>query len=222
LPISQVALSQISNPDELVGKELQVTVIEIDSGQNRLIFSQKVQVSEETQNKLKELKNGQKIKGEVGGIMPFGLFIKLENGLEGLVHISEVSWEKVEDLNSLFKEGQEVECSVTSVDMDSGKVNLSLKQLSTDPFSEIAEKFQVDDVVKGTISKVTPTGVSVSLKNPSGEGSVEGTIPSNKLDPDTQYVAGNALTCIIDSIDVAKRRITLAPFVISTKDLIYK
>lgn len=222
LPISQLSLSQMNNPEELIGKDIQLTIIEIDSAQNRLIFSQKTTVSEDTKKLLSEIQAESKVKGKIEAVLSFGLFVRLENGLEGLVHISEVSWDKVEDLQSLFKEGQEVECSVLSLDFDQGRVNLSLKQLSTDPFNEIAGKFQVDDVVKGVIAKVTQNGVAVTLKHSSVEGEIEGTIPTAKLDPDTQYVPGNPITVIIDSIDLPKRRITLAPFVTSTKDLIYK
>lgn len=217
LPSSQVSLSQASKIDELVGKDLSVIVIEVDPSQNRLIFSQRTSVSEETKNKLSKIKLGEKVKGVVAAILPFGVFAALENGLEALAHISELSWEKVEDPATLFKVGQEVEGVVTSVDLNTGRVNFSLKQATLDPFAEISKKFQPEDVVSGIVSKVSSFGVSVDLEN-----GAEGLIHTSKMDSDMDYPIGKKITCLVDSIDTQKRRINLVPFVTSTKDLIYK
>lgn len=217
LPSSQVTLSQAAKIDELVGHELSVTVIEVDPGQNRLIFSQKTSVSEETKNKLSKIKMGDKVKGTVAAILPFGVFATLEGNIEGLAHISELSWEKVEDPGTLFKVNQEIEGVATSVDLNTGRVNFSLKQTTKDPFTEVAEKFQPEDVVSGVVTKVSSIGVSMEL-----EGGVEGLIHSSKMDSDMDYPIGKKITCLVDSIDAQKRRINLVPFVTSTKDLIYK
>lgn len=217
LPSSQVTLSQASKIEELVGQDLQLSVIEVDPGQNRLIFSQKTAVSEETKKKLSAVKSGDKVKGTVAAILPFGVFATLENSLEALAHISELSWEKLEDPATLFKVGQEVEGVVTSVDLNTGRVNFSLKQALKDPFSEVAEKFHPEDVVSGIVSKVSSIGVSVEL-----EPGVEGLIHTSKMDADMDYPIGKKVTCLVDSIDSQKRRVNLVPFVTSTKDLIYK
>ncbi len=237
LPSSQVALSQVSNLDELVGKNLDVTIIEVDPNQNRLIFSQKSVISEDTKQNLSKLKVGDKVKGKVAAVLQFGIFVSLPDKVEGLVHVSEISWEKTEDPSTLYKVGDEVEAKVLSVDSQSGRVNLSIKQLAEDPFSKIAAHFQPDDVIKGTVTKVTTNGVFVELEDPEGgvvegpglsvvEGPglsvVEGLIQNTKLDSDTTYEIGQKITCLVDSVDKNKRRINLAPFVTSTKDLIYK
>lgn len=237
LPSSQVSLSQASKIDELVGKDLQVTVIEVDPGQNRLIFSQKTTVPEEIKNKLSKIKPGDKVKGKIAAILPFGVFASLEGGIEGLVHISELSWEKVEDPIALFKVGQEIEGIVTSIDLNTGRVNFSLKQSTIDPFREAAKKFQPEDVVSGVVTKVSSIGVSVELEparsasstadaggpaRPAGGGGVEGLIHSSKMGSDMDYPIGKKITCLVDSIDTQKRRVNLVPFVTSTKDLIYK
>lgn len=217
LPSSQVTLSQASKIDELVGQDMQVIVIEVDPGQNRLIFSQKTAVSEETKKKLSQIKQGDKIKGVVSAILPFGVFATLKDNIEGLIHISELSWEKVEDPGTAVKAGQEIEGVVTSVDLNTGRVNLSLKQATADPFADDAKKFQPEDVVSGTVTKVSSIGVSIELG-----GGVEGLIHASKMDADMDYPIGKKVTCLVDSVDMSKRRVNLVPFVTSTRDLIYK
>lgn len=216
LPTSQISLSSAAALDSLVDKDIQVTVIEADSNQNRLIFSQKVIISDELKAKLNELKVGDKVKGKVESVFPFGIFVSLDDKLEGLIHISEVSWEKVEDLASKFKVGDELEAQIVSVDTNTGRVNLSLKQLASDPFADIASKYQTDDVIKGEIIKVNAQGIFVKFDE------LEGVIPAAKMEKDTEYKVGESITCLIDEIDTAKRKISLAPFITSTKDLIYK
>lgn len=217
LPSSQVSLSQASDLEEMVGKDIQVIVIEVDPAQNRLIFSQKVSVSEDVKENLGKLKIGDKVKGTVAAVLPFGIFVSLENGAEGLVHISEIAWEKIDDPSSMFKVGDSVETMVTSVDESSGRVNLSIKQLMADPFTEISKKYSADDVVKGTVTKTSHLGTYVSL-----EGGAEGLIPSSKIESGTTYETGQQIQVIIDSIDTHKRRILLTPFITTTKGLIYK
>jgi small subunit ribosomal protein S1 len=217
LPSSQVTLSQASKMDELVGNDLQVSVIEVDPGQNRLIFTQKTAVTEETRKKLAEVKQGDKIKGRVEAILPFGVFAALENGLEGLVHISELSWDKVDEPGAFFKVGDDIEGVVTNVDLNTGRVNFSVRQLKGDPFAEAAKNFQPEDVVSGVVTKVSSLGVSLEL-----EGGVEGLIHSSKMEADLEYPVGKKITCLVDGIDNQKRRVNLVPFRTSTKDLIYK
>ncbi len=217
LPSSQVNLSQVNNLDELIGKEIKVNVIEVDGAQNRLIFSQVVTVSDETKQLLGQVKIGDEVKGVIIAVLSFGLAVKLENSLEGFVHISEASWEKVEDLNTTFKEGDEVQAKVISIDQVGGRVNLSIKQLLSDPFSETVKKFQPDDVVKGTIKSIDANAVVITLSD-----DIEGVIPSSKLDSEQQYSVGEIANFVVDSIDEKRRRVNLVPFITSTKDLIYK
>lgn len=218
LPNSQVGFELISKNtmDNLVGQELTVTVIEVDRSNNKLIFTQRGQVSDEIKNKLKSFTAGQEIKGKIVGILPFGLVVDCQ-GVEGLVFISDVSWDKVEDLSKMFKIGQELEVKVLGADEDLGRLNLSIKQLQEDPFTKLSEKYPADEVVKGEVISVTEAGVAIKL-----EDGVEGFLPASKMDPDTIYQEGKSLTLLVDSIDVARRRINLAPFVTSTAGLIYK
>lgn len=217
LPTSQVSLSQASKLEEAIGKELTLTVIEVDPSQNRLIFSQKAEISEDTKKHLSKLKVGDMVSGTVAAILPFGAFVSLPEGLEGLIHISEISWEKVEDAGSVLKIGDQVEAKVISVDSASGRVNLSIKQVSNDPFLEKTKDFQPDDVIKATVTKVGPTGVTFAL-----DGGIEGFMPSAKQDADTTYEVDKSMNVLVDSTDAKNRRILVTPFITSTKDLIYK
>jgi len=216
LPSSLVTLSQAANMDELIDKDIQVTVVEVDPAQNRLILSQKTNLSEEIKSKLSKLKAGDKVEGEVAAVLPFGVFISLPDGVEGLVHVSEMTWDKVEDPNSLYKIEDKVTSQVMSIDSNTGRANLSIKQLVSDPFKEKASSYQPDDIVKATITKVTTQGVYLDIEG------IEGVIPSSKMEGEVTYEAGKSLSCLVDSVDEHKRRINLAPFRTSTKDLIYK
>lgn len=217
LPSSQVSLSQVGDIEELVGKDILVTVIEVDPNQNRLIFSQKTNVSEEVKDTLSKISVGDKVKGSVAAVLAFGVFVTLNDGVEGLVHISELAWEKVEDPGKLYKVGDSVEALVTSVDPNTNRVNLSIKQLLKDPFEETSKKYSKEMIVKGTVLKITSMGVFVSL-----EGGLEALIPSSKLDTSQKYEVGQNISAIVDNIDIVKRRIYLVSFITSTKDLIYK
>ncbi len=217
LPTSQVSLSQAANIEEMIGKELDLITLEVEPNQNRLIFTHKTTLSEESKTKLSSLKAKDKVKGKVAAVLPFGVFVSLESGVEGLAHISELSWEKVEDPNSLFKVGDEVEAIVLSVDEQSGRANLSIKQVTADPFADKIKDIQVEDVLKGKITKITQNGVNVLLKE-----SIEGMVPTAKLAGDEGYTEGEEYNFLVDSIDNRKRQIVLSPFITSTKDLIYR
>lgn len=219
LPNSQVGFELLSKSgqgmDNLIGQDLTVTVIEVDADNNKLIFSQRGQISEEIKEKLKSFKPQQKVTGKIVAILPFGLVVDIA-GAEGLVFISDVSWDKVEDLTKLYGVGQEVEVLVIGLDEELGRLNLSIKQLLEDPFVKISEKFPADEVVKGEVTGVFEGGVNIALDG------IEGFLPVSKMDPETKYEIGKSMNFLVDSVDVSKRRVNLAPFMTSTAGLIYK
>lgn len=217
LPSSQVSLSQAANLDDMVGKDVDVTVIEVDPNQNRLILSQKTSISDDTKKKLSTLKVGDKVEGKVAAVLSFGVFVTLDDGVEGLVHVSEISWEKIEDPATVYKVGDALSAKVLSVDTSTGRANLSVKQLATDPFTEKSKDIVPNDVVKFTIQKVTSQGISGTL-----ESGLEGFIPSSKKEEGTEYTIGDSISALVETVDAQKRRINLAPFITSTAGLIYK
>lgn len=220
LPNSQVGFELLSKSgkgmDDLIGQMLSITVIEIDQNNNRLIFTQRGQVTEEEKTKLAGFKKDDKLKGKIVAVLPFGLVIDV-NGVEGLVFISDVSWDKVEDLTKLYNSGDEVDVLVTGSDMELGRLNLSIKQMLEDPFSKLVEKYPADEVVRATVLSVNDTGVVFEL-----EKGIEGILPASKKEDGVVYEAGKSMQILIDSVDAKRRIINLAPFVTSTSDLIYK
>lgn len=219
LPNSQVGFELLSKSgegmDNLIGQDLEVVVIEVDQDNNKLIFSERGQVSDEVKEKLKDFESGQKVKGKLVAILPFGLVVNVE-GSEGLVFISDVSWDKVDDLNKLYQVGDELEVLVIGLDKELGRLNLSIKQMIEDPFAKLAEKYPADEVVKGEVTSVSEAGVAVQLDG------IEGFLPAAKMSPDTEYEVEKSMTFLVDSVDSQKRRVNLAPFVTSTAGLIYK
>lgn len=220
LPNSQVGFELLRKAGEglenLIGQTLSLTVIEVDSNNNKLIFSQRGQVADDVKEKLKAFKNGQTVQGKIVAILPFGLVVDVK-GVEGLVFIADVSWEKVDDLSKMYKLGQEVAVLVTGTSEDLGRLNLSVKKLSEDPFSKLAEKFPADEVVKAEVMGVSELGATFKLAD-----NIEGFMSAAKMEPDTSYEVGKSMTVLVDSADVKKRRINLAPFITSTESLIYK
>lgn len=219
----------ISSQQELVGQTVHFLISEIDENTNKLIFTQKSLTDNSVKVSLRNFKKGDKFKGKVSAILPFGFVLAIpalpdrqaggsqENQLvRGLVLISEVAWERTEDL-SAFSNGQEVEALVLGADEDLGRLNLSIKQLSDDPFAKLAEKFPADEAVRGEVVSQTEAGVIFKFKD-----GVEGLLPSSRMNPGQTYEAGASMQMLVDSIDVKKRRINLAPFITSTEGLIYK
>lgn len=218
LPNSQIGfktLNILTAKSDILNQNVEVKVIEADEKENRLVFSQKGLVDKESLQKLKEYKKGDKLKGVVSAIFPFGLAIKIGD-IVGLVFSSDVSWDKAADINA-YKINQEVEVAVLGLDEPLGRLNLSLKHMSEDPFQKMVEKFQPDDVVTGEVLSVGDEGVTIKL----GEG-IEGLLPGSKVEATTIYEVGKKVTILIDTVDTQRRKINLAPMVTSTAGLIYK
>lgn len=218
VPTSQFSKKYINDLESLMGKNFDVKVIEVDKDKNRLIFSERY-VSEadliaEKTDALETIKESDVYTGTVSGIMPFGIFItvsvplekkKGEGKIEGLVHISEISWEKVEDPHTLFKIGDEVKVKVVSIDKASGKITLSMKQLSDDPWSKAVEKYAEGSTVTGKISRIASFGVFVNL-----EPGVDGLIHISKIPVDRDLKVGDDITVIVEQIEPAARRMSLS------------
>lgn len=227
LPNSQVGFGLLSKAgggmDSLIGQSLVVSVIEVDQNNNKLIFSERGVVSDEVKQKLFQFKKDQVVSGKVVAILPFGLVVDT-NRVEGLVFIADVSWEKVDDLSQQFSTGQALKVKVLGLDEELGRLNLSIKHLSEDPFAKLAEKYPADEVVKGEVTQVSEAGVAVRLEEVEGPAlsKVEGFLPASKMGSPGKYEVGEEMSFLVDSVDMGKRRVNLAPFVTSTSGLIYK
>jgi len=219
IPQSQLDPKFISNPKALMGRKIKVKILEVDSSLNRLVLSQKAVTQKAKIAKLKKLakkiKIGQVLEVEISGIVPFGLFCQSE-GLEGLVHISEIAWEKVENPADLFKVGDKVKVKVLGIDDIEGKLNLSIKQLIPDPWEDIKRKYKKEQIVKGKVARVSYYGVFVNL-----EKGVEGLVHISKIPMGTEFKKGDKIECIIGEIDKKGRRISLS-FLPKAKPVWYK
>ena len=146
---------------KLVGTEFQVKVIDVDADEGKLIFSEKSRSETEMREKLTKYKRGDVVEGEVTGVVNFGAFVKFDEGLEGLVHISEIDWQLIENTADVLKIGDRVKAKI--IDIAGGKISLSLKALKDDPWLKVPERYKKGDVVTGRIVKYNPFGAFVKL-----------------------------------------------------------
>ncbi len=218
VPTSQFGEKFLGSMEELLNKSFKVRVIEVDKEQNRLIFSEKLVSDSEALAKkgeaLETVTVGDKFTGTVSGIMPFGVFITVnvpmkgketgEAKVEGLIHISEISWEKVEDPNEMFKVGQEVKVQVIGVDKGNGKLNLSIKQMSGDPWSEIEKNYAVGTKHTGKVVRIAPYGIFVNF-----DKGIDGLIHISKKPADKEFSIGEKVEVFVEMIDIKNRRMSL-------------
>ena len=153
----------LSALNDLVGKHLSVIIITTDQKEGKLIFSEKGQQEKEAkEEKVNKYEVGDVLYGEVTGAVDFGVFVKIEDGLEGLVHISELDWGLVEDTRALYKVGDKVQVKVIEVKDD--KISLSIKQLRENPWDTAAKKYQKDQIVDGVVIKYNKHGALASIE----------------------------------------------------------
>lgn len=152
---------------EMIGEELKVKVMEINRDKNKVILSEKSAYSDVDANQrnetLSSLKVGDTLEGSVTGIAPFGLFVNAQ-GLEGLVHLSEISWDKVSDPSSFYKVGDSVKVQVLGLQDNGKRVAYSIKRLHTDPWKNIVKKYKVGQVVEGEVKSIADYGVFVKIE----------------------------------------------------------
>jgi len=150
----------------LIGEKISTRIIELDREKNRIILSEKMVTQardlEQREKTLNKVKEGDTLEGTVSGITPFGVFVNAE-GLEGLVHLSELSWDKVEDIGNLYSVGEKVNVMVIGVSDGGKRVAYSIKRLQKDPWSEAIAKYKVGDIVEGEVQKVVPYGAFVRI-----------------------------------------------------------
>lgn len=164
---------------KLVGQKISVMIISILPKEGKLIFSEKDNNPEEKKEILEKYAIGDELECTVAGIVDFGVFLKLENGLEGLVHISELDWGLVEDPRAMFKVGDKVKAKV--IEIKDGKISLSLKALKENPWKEFEGKLSKGDIIKGVVIKYNKHGALVSIK----EG-VAGLVHNSTFGSDTK------------------------------------
>ncbi|MAZ56906.1 30S ribosomal protein S1 [bacterium] len=198
----------LSELQHLVGKFLSVIIITADQGEGKLIFSEKgPQEKEEKEAKVSHYEVGDVLSGEVTGAVDFGVFVKIEDGLEGLVHISELDWGLVEDTRSLYKVGDKVNVKVIEVKDD--KISLSIKQLKSNPWEEAVKKYEKGQEVEGVIIKYNKHGALASIEE-GVAGLVHISEFENEADLRSKLSLGNAYKFKITLFEPKEQKMTLS------------
>jgi small subunit ribosomal protein S1 len=220
LPVSQLAAGhypRVSGADKdeilqklhaLVNKSLRVRILDSSRKDNKLIFSEKEAVRDDMQARLSNLKVGDTVEGVITGVIDFGAFVNVD-GIEGLIHISEISWERVEDPRNYLKLGETVKAKIIAIDKD--RLSLSLKQMTEDPWLKEVKAFKKDEVVEGKITRITPFGAFVQL-SPSVEALVHVSEMSDSetVDPEKIFQLNEKKKFKILGIDTETRKIALS------------
>ncbi len=220
LPVSQLSAEHYprvgsSDKDEILQRlnslttqKLKVRILDIDRKANKLIFSEKEAVREDMQARFEKLKVGDVVKGMVTGVVDFGAFVNVE-GIEGLVHISEISWERVENPSDHVKSGDQIEAKIIAIDKD--RLSLSMKQMQEDPWATEAAAFKKGDKVEGMVTRITPFGAFIQL-SPAVEALVHVSElgEGDGVDPENLFKLNEKKNFKILEIDRDNRKISLS------------
>lgn len=220
LPVSQLAAGHYprvlgADKDEILQKlnqlsnqTLKVRIIDLSRKDNKLIFSEKEAIKDSMQARFSKLKVDDVVEGVVTGVIDFGAFVNVD-GIEGLIHISEISWERVEDPRNYIKVGQEVKAKIIAIDKD--RLSLSLKQMSEDPWLQEVKAFKKGDIVDGKVTRITPFGAFVQL-SPSVEALVHVSEMSDddNVDPEKIFQLNEKKKFKVLDIDAEGRKIALS------------
>jgi len=225
LPNSHVAQSQKQH--ELLGQKIKVLIVELNRDAKKIIFSQKAVLGNEDFKKaVVSLKKGQKVTATVTNITQFGMFVSLplvgdtDIVVDGLIHISEISWVKLEEIGSKFAVGDVVEAVVIGFDENGKRVDLSIKRLTNDPFEETAKQFTLEQKISGIVKKIDDKGLLIDLGK-IGDQDVEGIIRKDKIPPTMKFTEGQKIEATVSQIDSKKRKIILVP-VLKEKPIGYR
>ena len=214
LPASLVELRRVRELQPYVGRSIEAKIIELDRNRNNVVLSRRAWL-EETQKEqrgefLVNLKAGERRRGTVSSVVNFGAFVDL-GGMDGLIHVSELSWKHVDHPSSVVSVGDEVDVEVLDVDLDKERISLSLKATQTDPWQDFANSHQVGELVYGRITKLVPFGAFVQV----GDG-IEGLVHISEMAghhvdlPEQVVTPGEELWVKIIDIDLQRRRISLS------------
>ncbi len=214
LPASLVELRRVRDLQPYVGKPIEAKIIELDKNRNNVVLSRRAWL-EETQKEQREdflvnLRPGERRRGVVSSVVNFGAFVDL-GGMDGLVHVSELSWKHVNHPGDVVAVGDEIEVEVLEVDMDRERISLSLKATQQDPWQEFAGAHQVGELVYGRVTKLVPFGSFIQV----GDG-IEGLVHISEMSahhvdlPEQVVTPGEELWVKIIDLDLQRRRISLS------------
>lgn len=207
IPKIQLTEEFLQNPEKLNGQKIKVKILEVDEKKNRLVVSQKIAFLKISQKELFEgfekIEMGKTYKATVLGVSEFGIFCEVM-GVEGLVHISEISWEKVSDPSAFAQIGDKIDVAVVEKNVNDLKLNLSIKRLSQDPWTTIEEKYPRDKEVNGEVVRQERYGYFVRL-----EPGIEGLVHISKLSGKEDLKMGSTIKAFIEKVDKKSRKMSL-------------
>ena len=214
LPASLVELRRVRDLDPYIGQDIEAKVIELDRNRNNVVLSRRAYLEEEQAEQrtafLDDLHEGEPRTGVISSVVNFGAFVDL-GGMDGLVHVSELSWQHVNHPSEVVKVGDEVSVKVLEVDRDRERISLSIKQTKTDPWEAFSGAHEVGAIVDGTVTKTVPFGAFVSV----GEG-VEGLVHVSEIamhrveSPELELSLGQSVTVKVTEMDETRRRVSLS------------
>ncbi|MFW6305980.1 MAG: bifunctional 4-hydroxy-3-methylbut-2-enyl diphosphate reductase/30S ribosomal protein S1 [Bacillota bacterium] len=214
VPASHVAIGFVEDLNDYVGETLRMKVIEVERDKNNVVLSAKKVLEKERvaqkEDTLENLEEGQTVKGVVTKLVDFGAFVDL-GGVEGLLHISEMSWGRIGHPSEVFEEGQEIEVKILSVDKEEERISLGYKQLLADPWEQFVKKHYEGEIITGTVTKIVDFGAFVEI-----EDGVEGLIHISQLShrhvktPDEVVTVGEEVKVKIISISEEQKRVGLS------------
>jgi 4-hydroxy-3-methylbut-2-enyl diphosphate reductase len=214
IPASHADLRYVPDLGVYVGKKLKLKILEIDRNKNRVVLSHKLMLEEEKE-KLKEqtwatIEQGQVIRGVVKRLTDFGAFVDI-GGVDGLIHISDLSWQKVKHPSDVVKEEQEVEVKVLKVDRERGRISLGLKQVMPNPWDNIEEKYKIGSIIEGKVVNLVSFGAFVEI-----EPGVEGLVHISQISkehipsPDAVLKVGDIVKVKVMDINAKDKKISLS------------
>ena len=220
MPVSQLSADhypRVSGADKdeimqkltaLVKKPLSVRILDVSRKDNKLIFSEKEAAKDDMAERFSKLAVGDVVEGIVTGVIDFGAFINVD-GIEGLIHISEISWERVEDPRKYVKTGDTIKAKIIAIDKD--RLSLSLKQMSEDPWLNEVKQFEKGSMVEGRVTRITPFGAFVQL-SPAVEALVHVSEMSNDegTDPEKVFKVNETKQFKVLDVDTESRKIALS------------
>jgi small subunit ribosomal protein S1 len=215
MPASLVSTWRVENLEELVGQTLESLVTEIVPAARRLVLSRRAviekQAAEAKVKMLETLEPGDELEGIVRSVRDFGAFVDIGNGVEGLVHVSELSWERVANPADVLQQGQKVRVIVKKIDPQTGKIGLSARDLIESPWKRAADKYHVGATVRGTVSRIAQFGAFVKLE-PGVEGLVHiSELATRRIRSVADVVKeGEQVECRVLAIDPHEQKLALS------------
>ncbi len=214
LPASLVDIRRVQDLDEFMSTELRCKVIELNRSRNNVVLSRRAVLEDERKDQrqqiLDRLNPGDVVEGTISNIVDFGAFVDL-NGMDGLIHISELSWSHVNHPSEVLEIGQEVSVKVLDIDRDRQRISLGLKQTQSDPWQQVIESYSENDVVEGRVTKVVTFGAFVEIL-PGVEGLVHiSELAQHHVENPREVVSqGDAVNVLILEVDAERRRLSLS------------